>query len=88
MPKCKCGAQIVFMASPEGYVTPCDPLPVLYWSNPRGVGRIVTADGRVHSCDFDGDPKLASGVGLKPHWATCPRQFSKFHIRNRKRRNT
>lgn len=46
MPKCKCGTQIVFIQSPEGYVTPCDPLPVLYWSNPRGVGRIVTADGR------------------------------------------
>ena len=74
MAKCKgCGAHIIFIGTPEGSSIPCDPEPVLYWSRPRAKDRIVTPNGLVQSCDLEGDPKLATGIGYTPHWATCPK---------------
>ena len=71
---CKgCGGRIIFIGTPEGTSIPCDADPILYWSNPRAKGKVVTQAGRVVSCDFEGEPKLATGTGYKPHWASCPK---------------
>lgn len=76
MIKCRaCGAPITFIWSPEGKSISCDPVPVLYWSNPRAKGTAVTANGRFIRADFKGDPKLATGTGYKPHWASCPKRL-------------
>ena len=74
MAKCKgCGAPIVFIGTPEGRSIPCDAEQVLYWARPRATGKVVTPNGIVVSCDLQGDPKLATGIGYKPHWASCPK---------------
>ena len=78
MGKCKgCGAEIIWIMSPSGKVIPCDPEQVKYWQKPKAKGKIVTPNGEVLSCEFDGDPQAAAGIGFVPHWATCtePERF-------------
>lgn len=33
---------------------------------------IVTPNGAVLSCELQGEPRAATGLGYIPHWATCP----------------
>ena len=73
MPNCKkCGAPIVWIKTPGGKSMPCDAEPVTYWKENKARGKIVTPNGEVISCKFDGALHEATGIGYKPHWATCP----------------
>lgn len=68
MAKCKgCGAEILWIGK-----MPCNPVPVVYWEKPKAKGKVVTRNGMVLSCEFDGDIDKATGAGYIPHWATCP----------------
>lgn len=51
---------------------PCDPDLLAYWEKPGAMEKIVTSNGEVVSCKFEGDPQNATGYGRIPHWATCP----------------
>ena len=51
---------------------PCDPEPVIYWQVPKAKGKVVTPNGEVLSCVFEGDLDDATSLGYVPHWATCP----------------
>ena len=74
MAKCKgCGAEIIWIMSPAGKMIPCDPEPVIYWQKPKAKGKVVTKNGMVISCDFEGDMAKSTGIGYVPHWATCPK---------------
>lgn len=78
MAKCKgCGQEIIWIMSPAGKVIPCDPEPVIYWQKPKAKGKVVTKNGMVISCDFEGDMAKSTGIGYVPHWATCtePERF-------------
>lgn len=68
----KCGAPIVWIKTPGGKSMPCDADPITYWEENKARGKIVTPNGDVISCKFEGDPQNATGIGYKPHWATCP----------------
>ena len=71
--KCKaCGAPIIFILSPGGKPIPCDAEPVTYWEQRGARGKIVTPNGIVVSCVFDGDLQKATGIGYRAHFATCP----------------
>ncbi len=73
MAKCKsCGAEIIWVKTAGGNRMPCDPDLIVYWERSGATGKIVTPNGSVLSCDFDGDPQTATGIGYVPHWATCP----------------
>lgn len=73
MAKCKgCGAEIIWIGK-----MPCDPERVTYWAKPKAPGKVVTPNGEVISCVFEGDLQQATGVGYVSHWATCP-QAGKF----------
>lgn len=73
MAKCKgCGAEIVFLGSQNGKPIPCNAEPTLYWQRKGAKGKVVTPNGEVISCVFDGPMDKATGVGYIPHWATCP----------------
>ena len=84
-PRCKgCGAPILWYRTAAGKLMPCDPDPVAYWERRGASGKVLSAwtckqRGEVVSCDFDGTPETASGIGYIPHWATCPkwRDFKK-----------
>ena len=72
MATCKrCGAKIVWIETPGKKMMPCDPVMQIYWARPKARGKIVTPNGEVISCDFEGDPDQATGLGFIPHWATC-----------------
>jgi len=73
MAKCKsCGAEIVWIKTSAGKLMPCDAQQVVYWEKSKAKGKIVTANGEVISCEFEGEPEKATGVGYIPHWGTCP----------------
>jgi hypothetical protein len=73
MAKCKgCGAEIIFIKTPGGKSMPCDAQEVIYWANRAAKGKVVTPNGEVISCDFEGDIDKATGMGYIPHWVTCP----------------
>ncbi len=73
MAKCKgCGAEIIWIKSGGGKSIPCDPEQVLYWERSREKGKVVTTNGEVLSCVFEGDPQTATGIGYVSHWSTCP----------------
>lgn len=77
MATCKaCGAPIVWIKTPGGKSMPCDPEQVTYWQRSGAKGKIVTPNGEVLSCVFEGDPQAATGIGYVPHWATCPQADS------------
>lgn len=80
MAKCKsCGADIIFLGSKNGKPIPCNAEQTMYWARKGAKGRVVTPNGEVISCVFDGDLNAATGIGYIPHWATCPgaNQFRK-----------
>lgn len=73
MATCKgCGAKIVWVKMPGGKSMPCDPDLIPYWERKGASGKVVTPNGEVISCVFDGDPQTATGVGYVSHWSTCP----------------
>ena len=67
----KCRADVVWVRTKAGKKMPCDPVPVTYWKDGRGKGRIVTPNGEVLACRFEGEADKATGWGYIPHWATC-----------------
>jgi len=72
MAKCKsCGAEIVWIKTSASKSMPCDAQQVLYWEKPKAKGKIVTRNGEVISCVFEGDLDKATGIGYIPHWGTC-----------------
>jgi len=81
--RCKgCGEEFKWIKTTGGKNMPVDPTLVMYWADRRGKDKICTPNGEMISCNLDGDPLAASGVGYIPHWATCP-QANQF---KRKRR--
>lgn len=66
-----CDAPILWIGTPAGKQMPCNPEPVLYWAKPKAAGKVVTPNGEVISCEFEGDGHLATGMGYIAHWATC-----------------
>lgn len=63
-----CGAPIIWIGK-----IPCDSEPVTYWQKAKAKGRVVTPNGEVLSCEFEGDLNKATGIGYKLHWASCPK---------------
>lgn len=71
---CKgCGKPIIWVPTPGGKAMPCDPEPLTYWERPKAPGKIVTPNGETLSCIFEGDLQNATGIGYRPHWASCPK---------------
>ena len=72
--KCKgCGKPIYWIPTLGGKSMPCDPEPVTYWEKPKAPGKIITPNGETISCEFEGDLQKATGIGYRPHWASCPK---------------
>lgn len=67
-----CGAQIYFIRTPAGKLTPVDAEQRLYRRNISGRDRVITWEGDVISCDLDVEPADADGIGYISHFATCP----------------
>jgi hypothetical protein len=61
---------------------PCDAEQVVYWEKAKAQGKIVTPNGQVLSCVFEGELDKATGVGYIPHWSTCP--YADRHKTNKK----
>lgn len=73
MARCKsCGAPIIWIKTAAGKAMPANPERLIYWERPGAAGKVITQDGRVKSCDFDGEPGKATGVGYVSHFSTCP----------------
>lgn len=73
MSRCKsCGAQIIWKRMQSGKSMPVDPELVTYWAKPGAAGRVITPNGEVISCEFEGDPNSATGIGYVSHFSTCP----------------
>lgn len=73
---CKaCGAPIIFIKSPGGKHIPCDAEPVTYWEQRGARGKVVTPNGMVVSCVFEGET-YPTGIGYRTHFATCPEAAS------------
>jgi len=78
--KCRgCGTEIVWIMTSSGKSMPCDPSPVPYWQKSKATGKVVTPNGEVLSCEFQGEPNKATGLGYVSHFSTCPNaaQFKK-----------
>ena len=74
MSTCKgCGKPILFIRTPGRKMMPCNPDPVPYWAGDGYHDRIVTPNGEVLPCKLNGYLQNATGVGYRPHWATCPK---------------
>lgn len=67
-----CGAPVIWIKTHRGKSMICDADPVHYWEAEGAKGKIVTINGDVISCEFNGDLQDATGIGYVPHWATCP----------------
>ena len=67
-----CGAPIIFITSAKGHRMPLDAEPVTYWQKTGGNKKVVTPNGEVISCELEGDPQKATGIGYVSHFATCP----------------
>jgi hypothetical protein len=73
MAKCRgCGADIIWIKTPGGKSMPCDPIPVMYWEKAKAPGKVVTPNGEIKNCVFEGDLDKATGVGYISHFSTCP----------------
>lgn len=62
----------MWIRTPGGKSMPCDPEPVHYRKRSGAMGKIVTPNGMVLSCDLDVGPEEATGIGYISHWSTCP----------------
>ena len=81
----RCGAAIVFIRTKSGKSMPCDAAPVWYWPKENGLGRVVTPDGEVVCCEFEGKSRADAGIGFLSHFSTCP-QAGAFKKRKDKKR--
>lgn len=73
MAKCKsCGNPLIWVQLKSGKMHPCDPALVQFWANPNARGSVVTQQGEVVHCDFDGPLEEMTDVGYISHFATCP----------------
>lgn len=72
-----CGVKIVWIKTSAGKSMPCNPDPVTYWQKAKAAGKVVTPNGEVLSCEFEGDLHEATGIGYISHYATCP-QAARF----------
>lgn len=71
--KCRaCGAEIAWIKTTAGKNMPCDADMMMYWQKEKGSRRIVTPNGEVLACEYEGEHGKATGMGYVPHWATCP----------------
>lgn len=69
---CKgCGKPIVWIRTSSGKSMPCDAQEVAYKAVKGAKGKVVTPNGEVVSCVFNGDPEKMTGIGYVPHWSTC-----------------
>ena len=66
-----CGQQIMWIKTTAGKAMPVNPLATPYWPAEGAAGKIVTPDGSVVSCHFDGTRENAK-FGYVSHFATCP----------------
>ena len=74
MAKCKgCGAEIIWIKTNTGKSMPCDPAMVTYWEKPKALGKVVTPNGEILSCVFEGELEKATGAGYISHFSTCPK---------------
>jgi len=72
MTKCRsCGAEILWITTKAGKLMPCNPIGVKYWAQPKAKGKIITRNGEVLSCVFEGEEQKATGIGYIPHFNTC-----------------
>ena len=70
---CKgCGQEIRWIKMASGKAMPVCPELVTYWVKKGGSGKVVTPNGEVLSCVFEGDEQTATGLGYVSHYATCP----------------
>lgn len=67
----KCGMHIVWINTTQGKHMPCNAAPVEYWPVKGGSQRIVTPDGRVIACEFQGFDGVPSERGYIPHFGYC-----------------
>ena len=67
-----CGAEILWVKTAGGKSMPCDPGLTPYWEQPRAAGKVVTPNGEVISCVFEGEPAKTTGLGYVSHFSTCP----------------
>lgn len=67
-----CGAEILWIITEAGKAMPCNPNPVMYWKKQKAKGKIVTQNGMTLSCEFEGNPDNATGLGYTSHFSTCP----------------
>ena len=76
MSRCRaCGREIRWIRTARGSWMPCELEAVPYVEITGGPEKIIKADGDVVSCttiteDTEGR-RAFSGVGFRPHWATC-----------------
>ena len=68
-----CGAQIIWIKTKSGKSMPVNATVRKYWQKDKAAGKVVTADGEVLSCEFEGVPGTETGVGYISHFATCPK---------------
>ena len=73
MSRCKsCGAEIIWIKMKSGKAMPVDAEQVTYWEKPRAAGKVITPNGEIVSCEFEGDLQKATGIGYISHFSTCP----------------
>ena len=66
-----CRAEIIWIKTIGGKPMPCDPELVPYWEQLGAKGRVVTPNGEVLACEFEGTG-APTGVGYASHFGTCP----------------
>lgn len=72
MAKCRvCGKEIQFITTTNQRKMPTDTRPTMYWEKKGAKGKIVTPNGEVLSCEFEGEQSNATGYGYMPHFASC-----------------
>lgn len=71
-----CGTEIIWIKTASGKSMPCDYDPVMYWQKDKALGKVITPNGEVISCVFDGDMDKATGIGYISHFSTCPQATS------------
>ncbi len=82
MAQCKaCGAPILWITMQSGKSMPVDAEQLLYREDKNGDSTIITPNGETLRATLDTQPETATGIGYKPHWATCP------HAKNFKRKD-
>ena len=71
-----CGAEIIWIKTESGKSMLCNVEPVTYWARSGAAGKVVTPNGEIISCDFEGDINKATGLGYVSHFSTCPQSES------------